>query len=55
MKNLKFMISIFVLTFFYMYVANITQIPKDIVLLDKEKLDIKLLPYIEKIETVKSE
>ncbi|MCI8277724.1 MAG: PDZ domain-containing protein [Clostridia bacterium] len=54
MKNLKFMISIFVLTFFYMYVANITQIPKDIVLLDKEKLDIKLLPYIEKIETVKT-
>lgn len=54
MKKIKFMITIFILMLFYMYVANITLLPENIVLLNEEKLEIKLMPFIEKTETVKT-
>lgn len=54
MKKLKFMIIIFILLFLYMYISNITLIPKDIILINNESLNIRLMPFIQKIETIKT-
>lgn len=52
MKKIKFVIAIFVLLFFYMYIVNITLLPNNIILLNKKDLNIKLMPFIESVETV---
>lgn len=54
MKKLKFIVTIFILIFFYMYIVNITLLPDKIILLNEEELKIKLMPFIQKTETVKT-
>lgn len=51
MKKIKNILTIIFLIITYMYVANITQIPKEIILLKGEKFQIKKMYGIEVIET----
>ena len=51
MKSLKNILTIVFLFILYMYVANITQIPKEIILLKGEKLEIIRMCGLEVIET----
>lgn len=51
MKKIKNILTIIFLLIIYMYVACITQIPKEIILLKGEKLEIKKMYGIEVIET----
>ena len=51
MKRLKNILTIILLCIIYMYVANITQIPKEIILLKGEKLEIKKMYGVQVIET----
>lgn len=51
MKRFKNILTIILLFILYIYVANITQIPKEIILLKGEKLEIKKMYGLEVIET----
>lgn len=51
MKKFKNILTIIFLFILYMYVASITQIPKEIILLKGEKLEIKKMYGIEVIQT----
>lgn len=52
MKNFKIMITFFILIIAYIYIANITLIPKHIILLENETYKIKKFIGVETIETV---
>ena len=52
MKNFKIMITFFILIIIYSYVANITLIPNQIVLLQNESYKIKKIWGVDTIETV---
>ncbi len=52
MKNLKAIIIFFILIILYIYVANITLIPKQIILLENENYKIKKFIGVDTIETV---
>lgn len=52
MRNFKIMITIFVLLIIYIYLANITLIPKHIILLKGEKFHIKKFIGIDTVETI---
>lgn len=54
MRKIKFVITIFCLLIIFMYVCNITLLPKNIVLINEEKINIKLMPFIEKKEVIKT-
>ena len=54
MKNLKIILTIFLLLIFYAYFASIAQIPKQITLLAGENFKIKTLLGTKIIETVKT-
>ena len=52
MKNFKIMITFFILIIIYIYVANITLIPKRIILLENEPYKIKKFIGVDTIETI---
>lgn len=52
MKNLKIMITFFILIILYIYIANITLIPEKILLLENESYQIKKFLGVDTIETV---
>ena len=52
MKNLKMIITLFILIIIYLYVANITLIPNQIILLENENYKIKKFIGVDTIETV---
>lgn len=52
MKNFKIMITFFILIIVYIYVANITLIPEQIILLENETYKIKKIWGVDTIETV---
>ena len=52
MKNLKMIITFFILIIMYIYVANITLIPEQIILLENEAYQIKKFIGVDTIETV---
>lgn len=52
MKNLKMMITFFILIILYIYIANITLIPEKILLLENESYQIKKFLGVDTIETV---
>lgn len=52
MKNLKIIITFFILIIVYVYIANITLIPTHIILLENENYKIKKFLGVETIETV---
>ena len=52
MRNLKIMITFFILIIIYIYVANITLIPKHIILLENEPYKIKKFIGVDTIETI---
>lgn len=52
MKNLKMIITLFILIIIYLYVANITLIPNQIILLENEDYKIKRFIGVDTIETV---
>ena len=52
MRNLKIMITFFILIIIYIYVANITLIPKRIILLENEPYKIKKFIGVDTIETI---
>lgn len=52
MKNFKMMITFFILIIAYIYIANISLIPKQIILLENENYKIKKFIGVETIETV---
>lgn len=54
MKKINFIITIFILTIFYVYISYIMQIPEEIVLLSNEKIEIRNLPGITKTESAQT-
>lgn len=52
MKNFKIWITFFILIIAYIYIANISLIPKQIILLENESYKIKKFIGVETIETV---
>lgn len=52
--KIKTILTIFFLIIIYMYIANITQIPDDIIILRNEDLKFKTMPGISIIETMRT-
>ena len=52
--KIKTILTIFFLIIIYMYIANITQIPDEIIILRNEDLKFKTMPGISIIETMRT-
>ena len=54
MKKFNFIITIFIMLFFYIYITYITLLPSNIVILNKNEINIRKLPGIEITELIQT-